>query len=174
MLKFSKRFLKIDLNENESAYEINDLELLEMEFDNNLAQLLFTNDEMEADAIVHEYTNSIENHERVDGYDFDPMLKHKLAIAKETLINELRNVSSEEQLAPAIENFLPVAMIALKPVIKMGISLIGRGKIINFLAGSLSKLISKYVSAEVSKPLASSIIDMGMSAIGFETYRNKY
>ena len=166
----AKRFLKIDLNENESAYEINDLELLEMEFDNNLAQLLFTNDEMEADAIVHEYTNSIENHERVDGYDFDPMLKHKLAIAKETLINELRNVSSEEQLAPAIENFLPVAMIALKPVIKMGISLIGRGKIINFLAGSLSKLISKYVPAEVSKPLASSIIDMGMSAIGFETY----
>ncbi|MBL0026975.1 MAG: hypothetical protein IPO98_19185 [Saprospiraceae bacterium] len=54
-----------------------------MEFDNNLAHLLFTNDEMEADAVVHEYTNSIENHERVDGYDFDPMIQHKLAIAKE-------------------------------------------------------------------------------------------
>ncbi|MBL0026974.1 MAG: hypothetical protein IPO98_19180 [Saprospiraceae bacterium] len=31
-------------------------------------------------------------------------------------------------------------------------------------------MISKYVPAEVSKPLASSIIDMGMKAIGLETY----
>src|SRR5690606_6968831 len=53
---------------------------------------------------------------------------------------------------------------------KMGISIIGRDKIISFLAGAMSKLISKYVPAEVSKLLASSIIDMGMSAIGFETY----
>ncbi|MBL0133787.1 MAG: hypothetical protein IPP79_07180 [Chitinophagaceae bacterium] len=41
---------------------------------------------------------------------------------------------------------------------------------IDFLAGLLAKLVEKYVPENVAKPLASSIIDVGMSAIGFETY----
>ncbi len=60
--------------------------------------------------------------------------------------------------------------MALRPLIKTGISLIGRQKIINFLAGLLSQLIGKYVPQQVAQPLSASIIDAGMSAIGFETY----
>ena len=50
----------------------------------------------------------------------------------------------------------------------MAISVIGRQKVINFLAGLLAKLVGKYVPENVAKPLAASIIDVGMSAIGFE------
>ena len=39
---------------------------------------------------------------------------------------------------------------------------------INFLAGLLAKLVSKYVPENVAKPLAASIVDVGMRTIGFE------
>src|SRR5205085_255909 len=56
------------------------------------------------------------------------------------------------------------------PVIKMALGIIGRQKVINFLAGILAKLVGRYVPENVAQPLAASIIDTGMSAIGFETY----
>ena len=93
-----------------------------------------------------------------------------LEAARQQFINELRELKQGESPAPAIEGFLPVAIMALKPLIKTGISLIGRQKVINFLAGLLAQLVAKYVPQQVAQPLAASIIDAGMSAIGFETY----
>jgi hypothetical protein len=93
-----------------------------------------------------------------------------LDAARQQFINELKYLQPGQSPAPAIEKFLPAAILALRPVIKMAISIIGRKKVINFLAGLLSKLVSRYVPENVSKPLAAGIIDIGMSAIGFETY----
>ena len=72
------------------------------------------------------------------------------------------------QYPKAIERFLPAAILALQPVIKVALSIIGRQKVINFLAGLLAKLVRKFVPENVARPLAASIIDVGMSAIGFE------
>ena len=92
-----------------------------------------------------------------------------LDAARQQLIGELKELQPGQSPAPAIERFLPAAILALQPVIKIAISIIGRQKVVNFLAGLLAKLVAKYVPEAVARPLATSIVDIGMSAIGFET-----
>ncbi len=163
----AKKFLNMESCSHET-HEMTDLESLEMEFDNSVAQLLFTPEEHEADFLVSQYETSLENLERLEGYEAYED-RQSIESARDKFINELKNLRYDEDPTPAIERFLPVALMALQPVIKMGIGIIGRDKIINFLAGFLSGLIRKYVPEEISKPLATKIIDLGLGVIGFET-----
>lgn len=154
----------IDSNTTQST----ELETLEMEFDNTAAQILFTPEDHEANYVAAQYESSFENLERIESYESSFPFGQSIDEARENFIQELKNLKFDEDPTPAIERFLPAAIMALKPVIKMGIGLIGRQKIINFLANLISNLIKKYVPADVTQPLAASIIDLGMSAIGFE------
>lgn len=153
----AKRFLNI---ESETAVEdgsMNELEAIETEFNSNLAQSLFTADDQEASGIVYEYEQSAGE---------QPAALPSLDAARQQLMDDLRQ---GERIAPAIEKFLPAAILALQPVVKIAVSIIGRQRLINYLSGLLAKLIEKYVPQQVVKPLAGSIIDVGLSAIGFET-----
>jgi len=141
---------------------------IQMELDYEIAQLIYSQDETEAEQFVMEYGATVKE-TGYNGYSAG-MNVPSLQVAREKLLNELAHLQSGESPAPAIERFLPVAIMALKPLIKMGISVIGRPKVINFLAGLLAKLIAKFVPQNVVQPLAASIIDAGMTAIGFETY----
>lgn len=167
----SKKYLNL---ETETAGDANqheaDLEAVQMEFDNHIAQLVFSGNESETDHIVTEYELSFENIDRLTSYETGGYAeKQSYQAAREQFIEELKSLQPGESPSPAIERFLPAALIALQPVVKMALSIIGRQKVINFLAGLLAKLVEKYVPANVAKPLAASIIDVGMSAIGFET-----
>ncbi len=150
-----------------------DLDAVQTELDSYIAQLVFTQNEDEAESTVMNYESSDETLERISGYETGYTNVPSLDAARQQFIDELKNLQPGESPAPAIERFLPAAIMALKPVIKIGIKIIGRQKIINFLAGLLAKLVSKYVPAKVAKPLAASIIDVGMSAIGFEVYETE-
>lgn len=165
----AKKYLNLE-QEDERYFEMNEYESLQLEFDNSIVQLFFTSDEHEADQQLMEYENSIENLERIEGYESNENPEQNLDFAKERFISELKNLKPDDDPTPVIERFLPVAIMALKPIIKMAISMVGRDKIINFMAGLLSSLVRKYVPEDVAKPLAASIIDLGMKAIGFEVY----
>lgn len=147
-----------------------ELEAVQFEFDTSIAQLLFSPGETEADQLVMEYESSSEAAEREDQYETGGVNFPPLDVARQQLVNELKSLQPGESPAPAIERFLPVAIMALRPVVKMAISIIGRDKVIDFLANLLSQLVSKYIPNEIAKPLASKIIDIGMNAIGFETF----
>jgi hypothetical protein len=170
------KFLNME-TENEGGGEAgegeDELEAIQTELDNHLAQLLFTSNEPEAEATVMNYESSFEQIERNNNYEtgYSSNLP-SLDSARQQFINELKDLPAGESPTPAIERFLPAVILALQPVIKIAISLIGRQKIINFLAGLLAKLVGKYVPENVAQPLAASIIDVGLSAIGFETYEN--
>lgn len=114
------------------------------------------------------YEHSDESAERENSYSTGYTAVPSLGEARQQLIRELKGLSEGESPAPAIERFLPAAILALQPAIKIALSIVGRQKVINFLAGLLAKLVGKYVPANVAKPLAASIIDVGMSAVGFE------
>jgi hypothetical protein len=144
-----------------------EMDAIQTELNNEIAHLVYAPDETEAENFVIQYESSATDIDRP--YETGELNGSSLDVARQQFINELANLQSGENPAPAIERFIP-AVMALKPLIKMGISVIGRPKVINFLAGLLSQLVSKYVPQNVAKPLASSIIDAGMSAIGFETY----
>ncbi len=169
----AKKFLNLETNDENSADSSeseDELDAIQTELDNHIAQMLFSPDESEAENLVMNYEASYENLERVNNYETGNVNVPSLDAARQQFIDELKNLQSGETAGPAIERFLPAVLLALQPVIKIAITLIGRQKVINFLAGLLAKLVSKYVPANVAKPLAASIIDVGMSAIGFEVY----
>lgn len=159
-----------NVTENAEASTTGNLDNVQSEFDNYLANLLFSSEEYETEDLVMEYESSYDNLQREFNYESGGMNLPSIETARAQFINELKDLQPGESPSPAIEKFLPAAILALQPVIKIAISIIGRQKVINFLAGLLSKLVAKYVPENVAKPLAASIIDLGMSAIGFETY----
>jgi len=156
-----------DTNETPSS---GDLKGVSSEFDHLIANLVFSESEEEAVAIVNNYTNDQENIALEQEAQSYGIANENIESARVQFINDLKNLKDGESSAPAIERFLPVAMMALKPVLRMALNMIGRKKIINFLAGFLAKLIDKYVPQNVAQPLAASIIDAGMNILGFETY----
>ncbi len=170
---FAKKFLKLETSDGESFIQNEDgLGAIQTELDNTIAQLVFSPTETEADNAISNYETSFESIERLNNYEvgLDTTNALSLDAARQQFINELKSLQPGESPAPAIERFLPVAIMAIKPIIKMAIKIIGRPKIINFLAGLLSKLVSKYVPENVAKPLAAGIIDVGLKIIGFEVH----
>jgi hypothetical protein len=147
-----------------------DLDAVQTELDNHIAGLIFSPDESEADNFVMEYESSSDTVERNNNYETGGLNLPSLNVARQQFINELKDLQAGETPAPAIERFLPVAIMALRPLLKPALALIGRQKVVNFLAGLLAKLIGKYVPENVANPLATSIIDTGMNSIGFETF----
>lgn len=171
--KFANKLLNLENEEeqnNENWQSESHLGTLQTEFDHYVSQLMFSPNESEAENTISNYEFSFESLERTNSYETAGVNQESLDAARQQFINELKNLQEGESPAPAIERFLPVAIMALRPVIKMAISLIGRQKIINFLADLLSKLVGKYVPANIAQPLSASIIDIGMSAIGFEVH----
>lgn len=69
-----------------------------------------------------------------------------------------------EDAAPVVEQFIP----AILPALKMAISIIGRPKVVNALAGMVANLISKYVGKEQSVPLSRALVDTGLRLISLE------
>ena len=147
-----------------------DLDAVQTELDNYIAQLVFSDNEGDAESTVMNYESSDETLDRLNNYETGYVSSPSLDAARQQFIDELKELKDGESPAPAIERFLPAVIMALQPVIKIAIKIVGRQKVINFLAGLLAKLISKYVPENVAKPLAASIIDVGMSAIGFEVH----
>jgi hypothetical protein len=167
----AKKFLNMETaGESESTDLLASTEVdgIQTEFDERVAELVFATDEASGDTILQEYETSEESIEREFMYETGGLSVPSLDAARQQFIDELKNLSPGASAAPAIERFLPAAILALQPVIKIGISIIGRQKVINFLAGLLARLVGKYVPENVARPLAASIIDVGMSAIGFE------
>jgi hypothetical protein len=147
-----------------------ELDALQTELDSHISQLVFSADESESEHLLMSYESSMDHIERENSHETGGLQTPSLDLARQQFINELKALQPGESPAPAIERFLPAAIIALQPVIKIALTIIGRQKVINFLAGLLAKLVGKYVPANIATPLSASIIDLGMSAIGFETH----
>ena len=69
-----------------------------------------------------------------------------------------------EDPAPVIEEFVP----AVLGVLKLGISIAGRPRVVNFLAGLVARLIRKYVGPEPAKTLSRSLVDAGLRLVSLE------
>ena len=84
--------------------------------------------------------------------------------ARERFAQELEELKEGESPAPYVENFLP----AMLPALRIAIRLIGRPKIVGFLAGILGKLISKLVGPQQAPALSRAIVDAGLKLISLE------
>ncbi|MFL5787982.1 MAG: hypothetical protein ACJ748_08010, partial [Flavisolibacter sp.] len=140
----AKKFLNMEsAEEAEGGYTSSEsgLSAIQTELDNHIAQLLFVPDQNEAENLVAEYETSFENIERNNNYETAGFNVPSLNEARDQFIRELKELPAGQSAAPAIERFLPAVIMALQPVIKIALGIIGRQKVVNFLADLLAKLV---------------------------------
>ncbi len=131
-----------------------DFDGMQREFDVHIANLVFETNDLESEELISNYA-----------YASDPTSyessQPSLTDARQQFIQRLKD---GEDVQVAMEQFIPAIMGALSIAIK----LIGRPKVVNFLAGLVAKLVQKWVPAQTAKPLAASIVDLGLKAINLE------
>jgi hypothetical protein len=134
-------------------------EHVQFEFDIQAVQLLFAADETEMEEFVGESLGASQQYADPAG---------DLHRARERLIGELKGLQQGESAAPAIQSFLPAALIALQPIAKIALSVVGRQKVVDFLAGFLAKLIQRFIGPEGATTLSRAVADVGLRLIGLE------
>ncbi|MGV9709939.1 hypothetical protein ACWDTI_04670 [Gordonia sp. NPDC003424] len=88
----------------------------------------------------------------------------QLATARGQFINRIQSAPDGADLGPAMEQFIP----AILPALRLGLRLVGRSKVVNFLAGFLAKAIGQWVGPSLSQPLSRAVVDVGLRMIGLE------
>jgi hypothetical protein len=132
------------------------LETIQQQFDLDTASLLFA-EETEQEVIVQE---AAQEAERVDGAPIA-----QLHEARARFIDELeRGVDPQE----ALENFIPI-LGPYTPIARTAIGIIGRPRVVKFLAGFLAKFVGKYVPQPAATQLSQAIVDTGMRMMSLET-----
>ena len=143
-------------SETNEALAHPDPDSIQREFDARVASLFFARDEADREVISGEATmETLESGEdRVATLD----------AARETFANEVTHLQRGQDPTAQLENFLPAVMAALR----VGISVIGRQRVVNFLANYLAGVIKPYIGAEMATPLSNAIVSTGMSLVGLE------
>jgi len=138
-----------------------DPDVVQREFDARLAQLLYATDEAEQEAVATESASESEQ----EAEDREGALD----VARERFVAEVGAMERGTDPTAQMEQFLPVVMAALK----IGITVVGRQRVVGFLAGYLAKVLSPYVGREVGRQLSDAIVSTGMSIVGLEAPANR-
>jgi len=129
---------------------------LEAQFDVHAAQLLFTPDETEIEHLVSSYGEA-------ESYA-SPL--PELDKARARFVDALAGMEAGENPQPVMEQFLP-AMVW--PAAKTAITILGRPKLVSFIANLLSGLIKPLIGPGPAGLLAPAIADAGLRIFGLET-----
>jgi hypothetical protein len=154
-LPFLKEFEDQDEAEPETT-ETDAIAEIQYEFNEQVANLLFAENEAEQDLEVARVQN--------EQPSYDSYSLAELDLAREQFVTKLQELKEGEDPTPEIENFLP----ALLPALKLGMKLAGRKRVVNFLAGLLGKLIKRFVGPKLTTPLSRAIVDAGLRLIHLE------
>jgi hypothetical protein len=158
----AKRFLGV--GETEAAYEEElsetagpETEDIQREFDVQVTNALIGEDGEESEAALAEYQVFPEE---VGENEFEA-----LQDARARFVDRVTQLQEGEDVRPAMEEFIP----AILPALKIGIRLIGRQRVVNFLAGLLAKFITRFVGRDMARSLSRAIVDTGLRLATLET-----
>lgn len=146
-----------------SPTNLSDIEALTESFDESLASAVTGAFEGQFESETMESNEAYESNEA--GREL-----LQLAEARQTLIDKIANAKDNENLEPAFEQFLPAILGALR----LGINLVGRPKVVGFLAKYLAQLISRFVGPSMAGPLSNAIVDVGMRLITLEAEQGEH
>jgi hypothetical protein len=137
-----------------------EFEYFAAEFDMQVAETLTSSDPyaleaFEAEAMQEQVADAQE-----------PNIAEQLDIARERLTQQILEADPDESPTAAMEQFIPLAIM---PIVKTGIKLIGRKRIVTFVAGLLAKLIQPVVGRQLAKPLSVQIADKGLALLSLES-----
>ena len=129
-------------------------------FDAQLAEAILAPNEAALNELVTEAAN-----------ESAPMLEHdpmgELDNARARLARQLEASTPGVSPIAEMEQFIPVVMAAL-PIIRIGMGVIGRDKIVKFLASRLANLIKGHIGPAAAQALAGPIVDIGLKMLSLE------
>lgn len=129
------------------------VEAVQSELDVAMTELLLARDEAEQDAVVREVRALAEQPAG------DPL--GELERGRMRFLRALHNLRQGEDAGPAVEQFVPVILAA----IKLGVRLIGRPRVVGFLGGLIGKLIAPIAGKEMGPKLGRAIADVGLRVL---------
>jgi hypothetical protein len=132
---------------------------LAREFDIQAASLMFANDQPEAEGIVAEA--------EAEAAQPASSALAELDVARAQLGERLTEMNPGEAPVAELEQFIP-AVMAVLPAVRLGISVIGRDKVVGFLADKIASLIRGQVGPDAAQALARPIVDAGLRMLTLE------
>src|SRR5215217_2742989 len=130
---------------------------VQVELDAQIANLMFASEEMEQELAIAEYAAETERLATDSMGDLDR--------ARAEFISEIGELENGKDPTPLLENFIP---LAIQPLAKTAISILGRQKVVNHLARLLAKPIEQVVGKEQATPLSQAIVSAGLGLVNLE------
>jgi predicted aspartyl protease len=139
-----------------------EFELFAADFNASIAEAMTSTDAYAVEALEAEIAHDAAEH------DHEPNAAARLDAAREQLTQQLLAAEPGHSPVDEMEQFIPAAMAAVLPVMRTAIKLIGRQRVVNFLAGRLASLIAPVVGRQLAKPLSVQIADKGLALLSLE------
>ena len=136
-------------------------EALSDEFDARLAEVVLAPNEAASDQLVAE----LETDGRAGFVPAGPVTE--LDAARQRLSQQLVEAEPGRPPLAEMEQFIPVVMAAMK-LIKLGVKVIGRKRVVDFVAKLLASLIKGMVGEQAAKQLSTHVADAGLRLLGLE------
>jgi hypothetical protein len=133
-----------------------DLASAQQEFDGGIAEAFLAEDEVELNMEIAQLRSG-------SSAAGTPVFA-ELDDARERFIQEIDGLKAGESAEPYVQNFLP----AVLPALRLGIRLIGRPKVVNFLSPLLARLISRLIGPAHAPALSRAIVDAGLKLLNLE------
>lgn len=133
------------------------LEAPAYEFDASVASLMFARDEDEVQLLAAQeaQTGPLTGEASVAG---------NLEAARERFVAQFSQLQAGENAGPAIQQFLP----AILPALRVALSVVGRQRVVNFLAGHLARLIQSSVGPQAATALSGALVNVGLRLLTLE------
>ncbi|NAZ87311.1 hypothetical protein GTR00_14585, partial [Kineococcus sp. T90] len=90
--------------------------------------------------------------------------------ARQRLAQQLAEAEPGRAPVSEMEEFIPVVMAAMK-VVKLGVRVIGRKRVVDLLAGLLATLVQGMVGPQAARQLSRHVADAGLRLLGLEAER---
>ncbi len=92
----------------------------------------------------------------------------RLSEARATLARQLEAMTPGDDPTAEIEQFLPVAMMALKPALRTAVGVVGRRRIVSALAAPIAALARPHLGAAAASRISTPLADWGLRLLGLE------
>ena len=131
-------------------------------FDRTLAEMVLAPNEAAVERLLAEAESPAGN-----GYQAAGSPGHDLDAARARLTRELAEAEPGEPPTAQLEQFIPAVMAAM-PLIKMGVRVAGRERVVSGIAKPLAQLIQGMVGAQAAALLSRHIASAGLGLLGLE------
>lgn len=129
---------------------------IQQEYDAAVAHLLTANNQMEWELVEREM-NSLE------APDFDET--KEMQQARQAFMNHIGESETIDDATPHVEQYVQAVVTGLKFVLPI----VGRQRVINWLASIIAKLIERFIGKQQSKAISRQMVEAGFKMLNLET-----